>query len=349
MPSKGQSWQLSKDVSVMKKNTRQDSPIDLTLRGYYTSKQSSASKFLSALHKAKKSGFIEIDAEEKALTTINEHDPDLSKTLALLHKSKDHLKGKFHHCCANFAQKVIEDQLKRKRSPVPRFDVSPSERFKVICDAFSSDLEDKKLGKRAINAVAISVLWLNHLDSPNFEHIITRIRKFLSVKSKSQLTRTEIEKKAVGLIAAPPVTPANVKKLLSFAAAWEDETARERERSRNAAIELATAREKINSLREKNEKLSTSLEGNRVQREREKKEYEQKLEYNKGEYINIRHDLTSLRSRLNATLSRKIKEPIDRAKEAAGLDPPRLAYIEQELEIVARDVEKEIEWLKSSD
>ena len=87
-----------------------------TILDFYEHKKTKPEDFLSSLARNKTGGIISFEnntAKKKVLEHIDVFDKDFSKTLALVHKSRTHLKGKFKLGCARLAEEIVLQHLKK--------------------------------------------------------------------------------------------------------------------------------------------------------------------------------------------------------------------------------------------
>jgi hypothetical protein len=335
------------DISMSAKKIQQPAKI-LSLKALYESKKPSPQKFLSNIDKSNFNAFAR-EEQKFIIDNIGKIDPNLSTTIGLLHKSRTHLHGKFSHSCAMFAEKLIRSEAKKLGVKLPDESATSHEILKSIHRMVKDHLSDDGVNKKGLNLIVIGALWLNRTKLLDFKEALNQIQKTALESTNNEIGQIEIGNIALEILTKPPVTPANLKKLISFSDAWNIETERAKSEARSATSALSSARSELDELKSQILNLENRLDDAQIELKQEKIKFNEEIQQHHGDRINVQHDLGGVRSRLQATLSRKIKSAVDIALEAVELDPPRIGVVKQELNSVIEIIEGEIDWLKSSD
>ena len=326
-----------------------------TILDFYEHKKLKPADFLSSLAKNKTGGINSGEnntAKKKVLENIDVLDKDFSRTLALVHKSRTHLNGKFKLGCARLAEEIVVQHLNKNRFRVVSSGTNPLEIFEELCRSVSKEIKKKSTQKKALNIIAVAFLWLNQLEELEFKAGVDELENFISQdngKAKNNMLQWGVDEKAIEVLTRPPITLKNLENYFVFLKSWKKEINKSNNRLNQIKDELDDEKSKSNELLGKMENLEEKLRNLQEEASREKEIFKRKEDQLEGKIVNLKCDVDNIKTKAGSILSGKIKSSLEQVRDALELDPPNLRVLNQEIEYISKTIEEEIVWLRSLD
>jgi len=139
-----------------------------------------------------------------------------------------------------------------------------------------------------------------------------------------------------------------VRDLLDLLQPWEDEVRTAEAALVEAAAAAAAAHRAATEAEDEAKRLDAELADFRVVVEVARQEAERSRDLAKNVRIHASADATELRTRAVAFLNTRLRDLLATAKEASEVDPPRSGATVRLLEQAIQELQREVEWLRSS-
>lgn len=276
---------------------------------------------------------------------IDRLDPTFQKTLALAVKVFEAGPSSTVRWCAEWPSTALLHELQGKQS----LSIDQGARAEEILVGISTGLRPgtrgKNTAKRALNQMAIAVLWLadsRGLDVLQAMHVLRDFvgpaRKGMDSNQRDRLAIQNLLKGFTGLRALQGLV-LFAQTFISRAETAADETIR-------ARAMLSESREDIAKLQARLEQSDSELIQLRRELESEKRRYAELESQARGEQIALRHETQQLQARFAGFLEKTIGVPLATALDAVKLEPPRIAVVQERLELATEAVQSEIHKLR---
>lgn len=340
--------------------TTQDSPASgakpkrpkreplLTLREFYGAKNANPGRFLNDLRQGNIWDFTRDDVEA-ALGLLDESDPKFSRTAALAVAAIAEKDGRFTRTILAFVQEAAHARLVRN----PRYthgegasERSSEDRFRSLVRSQSERLAAAKKRPEALNLLLASALHMVYAERLPTEVVIVELADALDEHSK--LT-TDADLARVAHLAASGKSGASELRLqLQLVLPWIDAARKARA---SAEDEVARARLLEEKLDTSQQDLDTTAR-RMADTARDLRAAQAEIEALKAELVAAQHhnahDLRETRGRVAGALNGRLVDLIQTIKDALEVEPPRLAVAREKVEVAQDELERQLEWLRSS-
>jgi hypothetical protein len=318
------------------------------LECFYADKKANAGRLLTTLLSRGNRSF-EIADRERTLARIDETDPFRIRTLTLAQRSLGFKSAVFASLVMGWVEPIITTDLSKSGA----WKLDPTEPaqevFSRVCRILGPMLFDKKTEKRAANLIILAMLWLSHTRQLDATVAASSLYRASRKGDAREPSSHQLNRAAMLLLARPPIKMAALRTVLDFAQLWvirantaQAEAHRRAVEAEGAFREARTLRDQLQSLQHENSSLEKRCSDLSI----EVADLNERL---RGEEITSTHALTEIRTRQSAFLTSLLDRYFGTALEAARMEPPRIAVIRERIEIAQESVQKEIEWLRSSD
>lgn len=311
----------------------------------YTVKGANAGKLLRELEKSSSWKFADDDVEA-ALQLIAERDANLARTRQLVHEAIETREGRFARTAGDFALRAIESDADGAEGWPPGEGTEPVKALQELARNLAADLRDPKRQRRAHNALMIGVDLLSHRRAVAFELVAPVLREALGTPATD--SKRNPRRHRIASVTLPRNDADRVRDLLDLLEPWEREVAAAGNAAAAASADAREARIAADRAEESARQLGAEFERAKSELERLRQEAESARDQAQDVRIHASADVTELRARSVAFLNTRLRDLLATAKEASEVDPPRTPTALRLLDQAIRELQKEVEWLKSS-
>jgi hypothetical protein len=318
------------------------------LESFYADKKANAGKFLATLLKNGNRTFETTD-RERTFSRIDETDPFLQRTLTLAHKSLGFKSAVLAGPVIAWVAQIITSDL----SKTSAWNIDPAESahevFSRVCQIYGPSLFNKKTEKRTGTLLMLAMLWLSHTRQLDATAAVSSLHRLSRKGDAREPSSHQLNRGALLLLARPPIKMPTLRAVLDFAQLWviraniaQGEAQRRAVEADGAIREARTLRDQLLSLQQEKSSLENRCSALSI-------EVAGLNERLRGEEITSTHARSDIRARQRAFLTSLLDRYFGTAVEAARMEPPRVAVVRERIEIAQELIQKEIEWLRSSD
>jgi hypothetical protein len=311
----------------------------------YTVKGANAAKLLRELEKESSWKFADDDVET-ALGLIPERDANLARTRQLLHEAIDTREGRFARAAGDFALRALESDLAGAEGWPPGDDTQPVDALEELADKLAADLKDPKRQRRAHNVLMIGVDLLSNRRAVAFELVAPVLRQALGTPTTD--SKRNPRRHRTASVTLPRNGIERVRDLLDLLEPWEQEVAASENAVAAASAGAREASMAAERAQESARELGAELASATTELERLRQEAESARDQAQDVRIHASADVSELRACSIAFLNTRLRDLLATAKEANELDPPRTATALRLLDQAMQELQKEVEWLRSS-
>ncbi len=348
-PEAGAAPVLQQDATgaeIGSKATAKPPPVR-TLVALYTVKGANVTKLLGELAKGSSWRFDDEDVRG-ALELAADRDPRLILTRKLVHESIDAREGRFASTAAGFAEAVLAKDLEGLRGWPLNNDTDALDALTALAQHAGPLLGDPKEQRRAFNALIIGVDLLSYRRGLAFEDAAPILREAIGRPLRLGGQRSNPRRHRVASLTAPRNELERVRDLLDLLQPWEDEVRAAEAALGEAAADADDAHRAASEAEDQAKRVGAELADLRAVIEQMRQETEQSRDLVKDVRIHASADATELRTRAVAFLNTRLRDLLATAKEASEVDPPRSGAAVRLLEQAIQELQKEVEWLRSS-
>jgi hypothetical protein len=321
----------------------------LTLCEFYGTKNASPARFLNDLRNGNVWEFNPDDVEA-ALRLLDEGDPKFSRTTALAVAAVSEKDGRFARTTLAFVQEATHARLARN----PRWargesevDGSSEDRFRSLVRSQAERLAAAKKRPEALNLLLASALHMVYAERLPTEVVIVELADALD--EHPRLTADADLARVAHLVAAGKTGASELRLQLQLALPWinaarkarasaEDEAARARLLDAN----LDTSEQELDLTTRRLTDTARNLQAAQAEIQALKADLVAAQHHNA-------HDLRETRGRVAGALNGRLVDLVATIKDALEVEPPRLAVAREKVEIAQDELERQLEWLRSSD
>ena len=311
----------------------------------YTVKGANASKLLRELEKKSSWKFADDDVEA-AVQLIPDRDANLARTRQLLHEAIETRDGRFARTAGDFALRALEADLDGVAGWPPDDQTDPVEALTALASRLASDLRDPKRQRRAHNALMMGVDLLSHRRAVAFELVAPVLRDALGTPTTGP--KRNPRRHRIASVTLPRNDVERVRDLLDLLEPWEREVSAAENAAAAASADAREAQLAADRAQESARRLSADLADTKAELERLRQEAESARDQAQDVRIHASADVSELRARSIAFLNTRLRDLLATAKEANELEPPRTATALRLLDQAIQELQKEVEWLRSS-
>jgi hypothetical protein len=330
------------------KQRRPPQPI-LSLRDFYSRRNVSPARFLTDLKTHEKWSFRPEDVAE-SLAMLRVSDPKFARTAALAAQAIRERDDRFARPCLGFAHRAACERLK-ERPQLAGVDLeaqaNPEEKLRLVGRAVSAQLDEAKHRTEALNVVLTMALWYAYTESLASAAVIDEIASRLVLSADSG-RRAEMTRLALIIEYSCRKGPAALKPLLQLVLPWRETAAVELRRASAAEDELRSAKASLTDAENTAARRGFEIDRLSLELTTAQKEIERFAEAAKAAEAHRVHDLAEIRGKLAGALGGHLGDLITTVREALELEPPRTAVAREKIEIAQNELERQLEWLRSS-
>jgi len=320
----------------------------LTLREFYGVKNSNPARFLNDLREGNVWDFNREDVDA-ALGLLDESDPKFSRTTALAVAAVTEKDGRFTRTTLAFVQEAAHARLVRN----PRYarregesERSSEDRFRSLVRTQTERLADAKKRPEALNLLLASALHMVYAERLPTEVVIVELAGALDEQSK--LTTDADLARVAHLVGAGKSGAAELRRQLQLMLPWIDAARKARA---SAEDEAARARLLDANLDTSQQELDVTAQ-RLTDTARDLQAAQAEIDTLKAALVAAQHhnahDLRETRGRVAGALNGRLVDLIATIKDALEVEPPRLTVAREKVEIAQEELERQLEWLRSS-
>ena len=321
---------------------RQRQPI-LTLVAFYERKTTKPASFLKDLRTAERWDF-DVDDVEAALGLQVDGDKDLARVTQLMAAALKERDGRFVRPVIGFGERVIRARLMDK----PYFVgvdrdamAGPEEKLVAISRALGPKLREPGRRAESANLLLATILWLHQAEGLEARAAVDTMTSALTAsqpstrdKERAKLVWLGAHQKDVRAVAdllAPSVAAAS--RAAAAVEAAELQAAHERSARKDSEADVVRIERDVADL----QKMVMQLEA----------EVARLNETLTATRVHARHDVAQVKARVVGVLDSQLRDLVNTVEEALGLDPPRVAVAREKVDVIARELERQVAWLRS--
>jgi hypothetical protein len=318
------------------------SPIT-TLADFFGRRATKAPTFLKDLRQADRWEF-DPDDVHAALETHAERDKDFSRTAQLIAAALKERDGRFARPIVAFGEAAI----RRRLSDNPYFggrdlDVAGSarERIDFVARGLGPRLRESKRRAESTNILLATILCVSRDGGLTADDALARLVTALEIESQRSTDRQRAQLVWLG------EKPKDVRPVLELTAPWIRAAGKLEER----ASELEERVEDESAGRKAAEaevaRLSTRLAELEKGTEDAKVEIKRLEEGLRAADVHTDHDAKRLKARLAGALDGQLRDLVTTIDEALSIDPPHVEIAREKVDVVLRELERQVSWLRS--
>jgi hypothetical protein len=318
-----------------------------SLREFFARKTARPQRLLKDLTAANIWQFSDEDVSS-ALDLSRETDPRFSRTIGLAAAALQADDDRFRRPILAFVWRSAEQRLRDN----PRYGRTSSiedgaAQLHAVARALEQGLHESRRRVESLNLLMAAALWLQHAEGLPLEAVTDEL---VNALAEIPRLRRPTARSLAGFLAEHSKSgPKGVIPVVGIVSPWLDRAkqAMRRADSEEARAEAETAAHERTQaeLRAAKAEIAELSEALGVAR-REAGDLREHLQADRTHY---EHGSGRLRSQIAASLSGRLKELISTAQDALEMDEPRVHVAHEKLEIAVEELEKQAEWLRSSD
>jgi hypothetical protein len=315
----------------------------ITLTGFFRKRTASPTTFLKDLREAERWGF---DAEdiEGALEEHAQSDKDFGRTVRLIAVAQKDREGRFAAPIVRFGELALRRRLAENPYAIGvdlDAAVGPEGVLDTTVRVLTPRLGDSGRRGESANVLLGTILCLSHAQGLSAETAIDALVSALasdSAQSASALRakivwlgeRPKDIRRAVDLLAPSVVRARNLGR--------EVESLQSRLDAEGEA--RRSADDKVEALASALSELETALGD-------AKTEIERLEETSRAAGVHADHDVKRIKARVAGLLDGQLRDLITTVDEALSVDPPQVDVAREKVGVVVRELERQVEWLRS--
>jgi len=306
-------------------------------------------KFLRGRIRADASDFEESDVVA-TLDVVKEADPDLVQTRRLLYVSLEKHDGRFAMAACSFATKVLTRVMDESTKNLVDDRGQPEDSLAAFVGNLTPEISDEATQNSAHNALMIFVDILSWKTDLTFERSVPAISRAVGPPAEyGGRTGTNRRRHRIATVTRPSNELKQTRDLLDLFGPFEtdrDHAVKQVElmsSERDESVDKAEkAQVESDRLTERVAELDEEIRGLR-------QELAVQLDVVKDARISAGAEVSKVKARTAGFFNSRLRGLLEMAKEACEIEPPLTGTAVRQLDQAMGDIEREIEWLKSSD
>lgn len=341
VPTSGQEIAASAAPGPRQERKRLKREPIVTLEVFFSRRAAKASGFLKDLREADRWDF-EPDDVKAALETHAARDKDFGRTTQLVAAALKERDGRFARPTIAFAEAAIHHRLADNPHYIGADTDSPasaSERFDLVARALRSRLRESKRRAESTNLLLATLLCASREGGIAPRDAIARLVSVLEIepsRSGDRAVLTWLGEK-----------PKDARSALELAAPWV-RSARDLD---DKVTDLQAKLDDETSSREEAEaevvRLSTDVADLQKAMADARTQIEQLEERVRAVDVHADHDARRLKARLAGLLDAQLRDLVTTVEEALSIDPPRVEVAREKVDVILRELERQVSWLRS--
>ena len=314
-----------------------------TLEEFFGRRAARASTFLKDLRKADQWEFSPEDVQ-KALQAHSERDKDFSKTTQLIASALKERDGRFARPVVVFGEKAI----RRRLADNPRFvgmdlgaAADTTEKLDIVARGLGPRLREPKRRAESTNILLATMLCVTREGGWAAVDAVERLVSALEIRPPRTADRQRAQLVWLG------EKPKDARPALEMAAPWIRAT-HELE-GRVSELEATVEAESVGRKAAEDEvvRLSARLADSEKADEDARAEISRLEERMRAADVHADHDARRMKARLAGLLDGQLRDLIMTMDEALSVDPPRVEIAREKVDVVLRELERQVSWLRS--
>lgn len=302
-------------------------------------------RFLAHLAEHDRDTFDPDDVAD-TLLILDDADPELKKLRFLVRAGTLRFSGRYRQPSLDLARKAIRNGL--DGSSFDDVSVPAAERLESVVACLASRLrENGPDGRRAFSELMLALEILGAGTALRSEQATPALRRAVG-ESDTLSGDGNVRRARIAGLSEPNMTADRLRGLLELLQPWEQSAAEDRRAALVAGERMRSAEAAVEEAATRVADLEALL---RTQ--------EAALEDARRECVELRNqvrdagalgqsDVASVRARALSAFEGRIRPLLESARDAGELDPPRTKVMRRYIVDLLHDVDKEIEWLRSS-
>lgn len=318
-------------------------PPITTLEDFFGRRAARASTFLKDLRVADKWDFTPQDVQA-ALETHGARDKDFSRTTQLIAAALKERDGRFARPVVAFGNEAI----RRRLADNPHFvgtnldaAADATERIDMVAHALRPRLRESKRRAESTNLLLATILCVTREGGLAAGDAVARLVSALEIDTRRTADRERAQMVWLG------EKPKDVRPALEVAAPWIRSTRELEERASRleATVEHESATRKVAEAEVvRLSAVLADLEKAGVNARAEIARLEEGL---RAADVHADHDAKRMKARLAGLLGGQLRDLVTTIDEALSVDPPRVEIAREKVDVVLRELERQVSWLKS--
>jgi hypothetical protein len=321
---------------------RKPAPIT-SLHAFFERRAAKPAKFLKDMREADRWRFTEEDVEA-TFETHAERDKTFARTVQLLSAAMRDPERRFVSDTVGFVDRAVRRRLADNPWAVG-VDLDsvgpPEERFDTMARLLAPRLREAKHRAEAANLLLATALSLNHSDGFDAETATGKLVDALDLQPSRSGDRQRAKLLWLGdhpkeLRPVVELLTPSVLAIAELSAAKERldaNLASEREARQTAEQEVARLSQALADLEKTVAEAQTEIETSR--------------EMERAAGVHADHDVRQANARIAGLLDGQLRDLVTTIDEALSVDPPRIHVAREKAEAVLRELDRQVEWLRS--
>jgi hypothetical protein len=311
------------------------------LEAFFARRASKASSFLKDLREANRWEFASDDVEA-ALDAHAARDKDFGRTNQLLAAALKERDGRFARPVIGFAEAAIRRRLADNPHLIGVDTDAPataSERFDLVARALRSRLRESKRRAESTNLLIATLLCASRDGGMAAGAAVARLISALEIDPSRSADR--------GVLTWLGEKPKEVRPALELAAPWvrstRDLESRATELQTTLDHEIAGRREAEAEVVRLSKEVA-DLQQAMADAQAEVARLEESL---RAVDVHADHDARRLKARVAGVLDAQLRDLVATVEEALSVDPPRVEVAREKVDVILRELERQVLWLRS--
>lgn len=325
------------------RHTAAKRPPITTLEDFFGRRAARATAFLKDLRQAGKWEFTPEDLEA-ALENHIARDKDFSKTTQLIAAALKERDGRFARPVVAFGESAIRVRLAENPHFVGKdldAATSATERFDMLARGLSSRLRESKRRAESTNLLLALTLCISHEGGLTPGDAVARLVSALEIEPSRSTDRQRAQ--LIWLAEKPK----DVRPALEVTAPWIRATRELEERASQLETKVETERRGREAAEADAVRRSAQVADLEKELAAARAEIERLEEGLRAADVHADHDARRMKARLAGLLDGQLRDVVATIDEALSVEPPRVGIAREKVDVVLRELERQVAWLRS--